>query len=103
MAADLSDLDGHADPGEIVFGQNMTSLTYALSRALSRTWDQGDNIVLTRLDHDANVSTWMQAAQDCGVEVRFVDFDPAKGCALDLASLDNTLDGDVRFSVPLST
>jgi len=87
----------NADAGEIVFGQNMTSLTYALSRALSRTWDQGDNIVLTRLDHDANVSTWMQAAQDCGVEVRFVDFDPANGCALDLASLDNALDDRTKL------
>jgi len=87
----------NVDAGEIVFGQNMTSLTYALSRALSRTWTSGDNIVLTRLDHDANVSTWAQAAHDAKVEVRFVDFDPEAGCALDLSSLDEALDARTRL------
>jgi len=87
----------NANPGEIVFGQNMTSLTYALSRALARTWTSGDNIVLTRLDHDANVSTWVQAARDVGIEVRFVDFDPVRGCELDLASLDEVLDARTRL------
>ena len=87
----------NADPGEIVFGQNMTSLTFALSRALARTWDPGDNIVVTRLDHDANVSTWMQAADDAGVGVRFVDFDPDAGCSLDLATLDAALDDRTRL------
>jgi len=87
----------NANPNEIVFGQNMTSLTYALSRALSRTWEAGDNIVLTRLDHDANVSTWAQAAKDVGVEIRFVDFDPERGCALDLDSLGDVLDDRTRL------
>ncbi|GMQ92798.1 MAG: cysteine desulfurase-like protein [Acidimicrobiia bacterium] len=82
---------------EIVFGQNMTSLTYSLSRALSRTWNAGDNIVLTRLDHDANVSPWMQAADGVGAAVRFVDFDPQSGCDLDLASLDEALDERTRL------
>jgi cysteine desulfurase family protein (TIGR01976 family) len=89
--AAVADLFG-AEQDEIVFGQNMTSLTYAMSRALGRSWDAGGNIVLTRLDHDANVSPWMQAAQDADVEVRFVDFDPSDGCSLDLASLDEALD-----------
>ena len=57
----VADLFG-ARSNEIVFGQNMTSLTYNLSRALARTWREGDNIILTRLDHDANVSPWIQAA-----------------------------------------
>ncbi len=92
----VADLFG-AQPSEIVFGQNMTSLTYAMSRALSRTWVVGDNIVLTRLDHDANVSPWMQAAADVGVEVRFIDFDPQDGCALDLETLDAALDDRTRL------
>ncbi|GMR03136.1 MAG: cysteine desulfurase-like protein [Acidimicrobiia bacterium] len=87
----------NARPDEIVFGQNMTSLTYAMSRALARTWRSGDNIVLTRLDHDANVSPWTQAAHDVGVSVRFVDFDPEHGCDLDLGSLDEVLDARTRL------
>ena len=92
----VADLFG-AEPNEIVFGQNMTSLTYAMSRAMSRTWDSGDNIILTRLDHDANVSPWMQAAADAGVEARFVDFDPEDGCDLDLGTLASALDGNTRL------
>lgn len=92
----VADLFGCA-PGEIVFGQNMTSLVYSLSRALARSWDPGDNIVLTRLDHDANVTTWRQAAEDAGVEVRFVDFDPTNGCRLDLDTLREALDARTRL------
>jgi cysteine desulfurase family protein (TIGR01976 family) len=91
----VADLFG-SDPNEVVFGQNMTSLTYAMSRALSRTWDRGDNIIVTRLDHDANVSPWMQAARDAAVDVRFIDFDPEEGCGLDLASLEAALDARTR-------
>ena len=61
--AAVADLIG-ATPKEIAFGQNMTSLTYQVSRALGRTWNRGDNVVVTRLDHDANVAPWMQAAAD---------------------------------------
>jgi cysteine desulfurase family protein (TIGR01976 family) len=92
----VADLFG-ARPNEIVFGQNMTSLTYGMSRALARTWSAGDNIVLTRLDHDANVSPWMQAAADAGVDVRFIDFEPSSGCALDLETLDAALDERTRI------
>lgn len=92
----VADLFG-ARSNEIVFGQNMTSLTYNLSRALARTWQEGDNIVLTRLDHDANVSPWTQAAASRGVEVRFVDFDARKGCELDLTILDEALDARTRL------
>lgn len=70
-AADLLGAGSH----EIVFGQNMTSLTFALSRALSRTWEPGDEVVVTRLDHDANVTPWVRAAGDAGAEVRWADFD----------------------------
>ena len=62
---------------EISFGQNMTSLTLHLSRSLARELSAGDEIVVTRLDHDANISPWLLIARDRGCTVRWVDFDPA--------------------------
>ncbi|MEI9926688.1 MAG: cysteine desulfurase-like protein [Sphingomonas sp.] len=76
--AAMADLLG-GRPEEIAFGPNMTSLTLAVSRALARTWAPGDEIVLTRLDHDANVAPWLLAARDAGATVRWLDFDPATG------------------------
>ncbi|MFA5965421.1 MAG: cysteine desulfurase-like protein [Sphingomonas sp.] len=76
--AAMADLLGGA-PGEIAFGPNMTSLTFALSRALALNWQADDEIVLSRLDHDANVTPWMLAARDRGAVVRWIDFDPASG------------------------
>lgn len=76
--AAMADLLG-GRPEEIAFGPNMTSLTFAVSRALARDWQAGDEIVLTRLDHDANVSPWLRAAADKGVTVRWLDFEPASG------------------------
>lgn len=64
---------------EIIFGNNMTTLTLYLSRSISREWKEGDEIVLTRLDHDANVSPWVLAAQDKGVKINWVDFDVEDG------------------------
>lgn len=69
----------NCSPAEIAFGQNMTSLTFAVSRALARTWDSGDSITLTSLDHDANFTPWDMAADDSGVHVRVADFDPSTG------------------------
>src|SRR5262250_3310543 len=66
--AATADLVGTSDPDEIVFGPNMTSLAFALSRSLARTWKRGDRIVVTQLDHDANVTPWTLAARDAGVE-----------------------------------
>ena len=63
-----------ARPEEIVFGQNMTSLTFTLSHALGRTWKPGDEIVVTSLDHDANVAPWTLAAEDAGATVRKWEF-----------------------------
>ena len=68
-----------ARPEEIVFGPNMTTLTFAVSRALSQRWGAGDEIVVTLLDHDANVTPWRMAAADRGVTVRTVPFDTATG------------------------
>jgi cysteine desulfurase family protein (TIGR01976 family) len=75
---------------EIVFGANMTSITLHISRSIARTWNPGDEIVLTRLDHDANVTPWSLAAQDRGCTVRWVDFHPEDG-TLDLDSLHTAL------------
>jgi cysteine desulfurase family protein (TIGR01976 family) len=68
----LADFLGTRDPGCIVFGQNMTSLTLALARALARTWKPGDEIIVTDLDHDANVTPWVLAADEAGAVVRRV-------------------------------
>lgn len=73
----VADFLGAARPEEIVFGPNMTTLTFQMARSLSRDWKPGDEIVLTRLDHDANVSPWLLAAADRGAAVRWLDFDPA--------------------------
>lgn len=71
----VADLFDAPDPESIVFGQNMTSLTFSISRALARTWRAGDRIVVTSLDHDANVSPWRMAAADSGVAVDVARFD----------------------------
>jgi cysteine desulfurase family protein (TIGR01976 family) len=76
--AAMADLLG-AEPGEIAFGPNMTTLTLSVSRALSRQWSAGDEVVVTRLDHDANVAPWLLAARDAGATIRWIDFDPATG------------------------
>ena len=74
------------DPQEIVFGQNTTSLLLHLSRSIGRTWGPGDEVVVTRLDHDANVRPWVLAAEDAGATVRWVDVRPAD-VTLDLEDL----------------
>ena len=74
----MADLLG-ADPGGIVFGRSMTQLTFDLSRALAKTWQPGDEVVVTRLDHDANIRPWLIAAESVGAVVRWAEFDPATG------------------------
>ena len=91
----MADLLG-ADPGEIAFGPNMTSLTLALSRAVAREWNAGDELVLTHLDHDANVSPWLLVARDKGMVVRWIDFDPETG-VLDLDALPGLLSDRTRL------
>lgn len=72
----LADLT-NADPDEVIFGRSMTALTFGLARTLSTQWEPGDEVVVTRLDHDANVRPWVIAAAAAGAVVRWVDFDPA--------------------------
>ena len=92
----LADFVGADDWKEIVFGANMTTLTFAFSRAVARTWSEGDNIVVTRLDHDANVSTWALAARDHGVEVRYAEINKAD-CTLDVTDLKSKIDQRTRL------
>ncbi len=76
-----------AEAGEIAFGANMTTLNFLLSHAVARTLEPGDEVIVTQLDHDANVSPWFRAAEDRGLEVRVAPIDPADG-ALDLDALE---------------
>ena len=68
-----------ADPAGVVFGRSATQLTYDFSRALAKGWAPGDEVVVTRLDHDSNVRPWIQAAERVGAVVRWVEFDRATG------------------------
>lgn len=86
----------NASPEEIVFGQNMTSLTFSVSRALARTWESGESIVLTSLDHDANFTPWDMAADDAGVHVRVAEFDPQTGI-LDASAIIDLIDDSTRL------
>jgi cysteine desulfurase family protein (TIGR01976 family) len=76
---------------EVVFGANMTTLTFHLSRSLAPRVGPGDSIVVTRLDHDANIAPWLLLARDRGAEILWVDFHPEDG-TLDLAGLDRALE-----------
>jgi cysteine desulfurase family protein (TIGR01976 family) len=72
----LAEFFNALDPDEIIFGQNMTSLTFALSRVLAKSWEPGAEVIVTSLDHDANISPWRLAAADRNVTVRTWDFRP---------------------------
>ncbi|MET0354842.1 MAG: cysteine desulfurase-like protein [Plantibacter flavus] len=85
-----------AEERGIVYGRSATQLTYDFSRHLSRGWIAGDQIVLSRLDHDANVRPWVQAADRTGATVRWIDLDPATG-ELDLADLDDLVTERTRL------
>ncbi|MEU9166325.1 cysteine desulfurase-like protein [Streptomyces sp. NPDC048420] len=74
----MADLLG-ASPAGIVFGRSATQLTYEFSRTVAKTWSPGDEVVVTRLDHDANIRPWVQAAEPAGATVRWAEFDPRTG------------------------
>jgi cysteine desulfurase family protein (TIGR01976 family) len=92
----LMDFFNASHPEEIVFGNNMTSLTFNFSRSIACTWQPGDEIVVTRLDHDANITPWVMAAEEKGCTVRWVDFHPEDG-TLDLESFQKALEGEPRL------
>jgi cysteine desulfurase family protein (TIGR01976 family) len=73
--AAMADFLNASSPDEIVFGQNMTTLTLHISRSLARMLDPGDEILVTRMDHDANITPWTLVAEDRGCKVTWVDFD----------------------------
>ncbi len=71
----IADFYGAGSANEIVFGQNMTTLTLHMSRCLARRFRKGDEIILSRMDHDANVAPWLLMAEDVGMTVRWMEFD----------------------------
>ena len=86
----MADLLGAADPASIKFGANMTTLTLHVSRSIGATLSPGDEIVVTNLDHQANVDPWLLMAKDRGLTVKTVDIRP-DDLSLDLSSLDDAL------------
>ena len=90
----MADLLG-CDADEVVFGPNMTTLTFALSRSIGRELGQGDEIVVTHLDHDANVSTW-RALEERGVKLQFVDVNE-QDCTLDMGDMARKINGRTKL------
>ena len=93
--AALGDLLG-APPEGVVFGRSFTQLTFDLSRAIAKEWGPGDEVVVTRLDHDANVRPWVIAAEAAGATVSWVDFEPETG-ELSMDSLEQALTDRTRL------
>lgn len=91
----FADLLG-ADPRGVVYGRSATQLTYDLSRAIAKGWRPGDEVVVSRLDHDCNVRPWIQAAAAAGAAVRWIDFDPATA-EIDLGSVEAALSPRTRL------
>ena len=81
---------------EVAFGPNMTTLTYAMSRAIGRELKPGDEILVTRLDHDANVSPWLQMAEDRGVTVRWAEIHD-ENCTLDVSDLASKINENTKL------
>lgn len=79
---------------EVIFGPNMTTLNFALTRAAARDWAQGDEIIVTKLDHDGNVAPWLQVAEDKGLTVKFAEIDDE--CRIDLDHLRSLLSDRTR-------
>ncbi len=95
--AAVADFLGAAQPEEIAFGPNMTTLTFALSRALGRELREGEEILVTQLDHDANIAPWLLLARDLGLNIRWAEVDPAD-CTLDLDSFQAGLNERTRIA-----
>jgi cysteine desulfurase family protein (TIGR01976 family) len=91
----MADFLNAPSPDEIVFGPNMTTLTFNISRAIGRELRPGDEIVVTRLDHDANIAPWL-ALEEKGIVVRHADFNPAD-CTLDMEGLERLINERTRL------
>ncbi len=83
-------------PDEIIFGQNMTALTLHISRSIGRHLSAGDEIILSQMDHDANVHPWMLLARDLDLKIRWLPFDP-ESFEFDLSKLDELLNSKTRL------
>ncbi len=94
--AAMAEMLNAASPDEIVFGPNMTTLTLSVSRALARELGPGDEIVVTRMDHDANITPWVLAAEDRGATVRWVDFD-VEDYTLDMDGLRGLINDQTKI------
>ena len=91
-----ADFLGASDADCVCFGANMTTITFSLSRALSRTWKQGDEVVVTGLEHDANYTPWIMAAEDAGATVRTVNIH-SDDCTLDLDDFRSKINERTRL------
>ncbi len=91
----MADFTG-AEPSGVVFGRSATQLTFDFARTLARAWRPGDEVVVTRLDHDANIRPWLIVAQTVGATVRWVDFDP-ETAELDVEHLEGLLSARTRL------
>lgn len=92
----MADMLNAPSADEIVFGQNMTTITLHLSRSIGRLLSPGDEIILTRMDHDGNVGPWLMLAEDLGLEVKWLPFD-TETFEFDLAALDELLTSRTRL------
>jgi len=90
--ADLIDVD----PSGVVYGRSWTQITYDFSRTLAKTWKAGDEIVVSRLDHDSNVRPWIQAAETVGATVRWAEFDVATS-ELTVAAVESVLSSKTKL------
>lgn len=88
--AAMADFLGAPSPDEIIFGQNMTSLTFHMSRCIGRSLASGDEIILTEMDHEGNISPWLYVAEDRGCSIKWLPFD-AESCEFDLNRLEDVL------------
>jgi cysteine desulfurase family protein (TIGR01976 family) len=89
----LADLVG-AEPAGVVFGRSTTQLTFDLARTMAKDWGPGDEVIVTRLDHDANIRPWVIAAEAVGATVRWLDFDPETA---ELADVETVLSTHTRL------
>lgn len=92
----MADFLGAPSREEIIIGANMTTLTYHMSRTLGRTMKPGDELILTRMDHEGNVSPWLQLAEDLGLVVRWLPFDE-KSWQVEEATLNDLLSDKTRL------
>ncbi|MEX1266382.1 MAG: cysteine desulfurase-like protein, partial [Woeseia sp.] len=94
--AAMADFLNASSPDEIIFGQNMTTITLHVSRSLGRLFSAGDEIILSRMDHDANISPWLLLAEDLGLKVRWLPFN-VETFEFDLSALDELLNERTRL------